>query len=107
MFDEEDVLLAAAALIVIANRKTKRRRRFWVRPTLQSRKKYKGSDLILDLMLDDTDPLKLEYRSPFKNFLHLTSEDFEILLKKLGPKVSKKDTNWRHAIPVNEHIAVT
>jgi hypothetical protein len=57
-------------------------------------------------MLDDIDPLKLAYRSSFKNVLHLTSEDFEILVNKLGPKVSKKDTNCRHAIPVNERIAV-
>jgi hypothetical protein len=32
-------------------------------------------------MLDDIDPFKFEYRSSFKNFLRLTSEDFEILVK--------------------------
>jgi hypothetical protein len=81
MFDEEDVLLAAAAFTVTSNRKTKRPRRFRVRPTLQSRRKYKGSDLLQDLMFDDIDPLKFEYRASFKNFLRQTSEDFEILVK--------------------------
>jgi hypothetical protein len=54
MFDEEDVLLGAATFIVIANRKTKRPRRFWLRPTLQSRRKYEASDFLEGLMLDDT-----------------------------------------------------
>ncbi|KAJ4438219.1 hypothetical protein ANN_14158 [Periplaneta americana] len=64
MCDEEDVLLASAALIVIlnANRRKFRKRRFWVRPNLQSRKIYRGSDLMKDLILDDVDQLNLEYR---------------------------------------------
>jgi hypothetical protein len=57
---------------------------------LQSRRKYKGSDLLGDLMLDDIDLLELEYRSSFKKFLCLTNEDFEILLKKLGLKVQRR-----------------
>jgi vacuolar-type H+-ATPase catalytic subunit A/Vma1 len=101
MLDGEEVLLAAATFIVSANRKTKRLRRFWVRPTVQSRRKYKASDLLEDLMLDDNDPLKHEYRSSFTNFLRLTNE-CEILVNNLGPKVSKEDTNCRHDIPVNE-----
>jgi hypothetical protein len=51
--------------------------------------------------------LKPEYRSFFLNFLRLTNENFEILVNRLGPEVSKKDTNCRHAIPVNESRAVT
>jgi hypothetical protein len=52
-------------------------------------------------VLGNIDPLKHECRSSFKNFLPLASEDFEILGNNLGPKVSKQDTDYRNATPLN------
>ncbi|KAG8235134.1 hypothetical protein J437_LFUL012330 [Ladona fulva] len=37
----------------------------------------------------------------------MSSEEFEYLLNEIGPKVGKRDTNMRKAIPVKERLAVT
>ena len=63
MLDEEYVLEAAAVFTVVSGRrKWKRPRRFWYRPAHQSGGKCKANNVREDLVLGDTDPLKLEYR---------------------------------------------
>jgi len=37
----------------------------------------------------------------------MSSEDFETLINMVGPKIHKKDTCFRKAIPVKERLAVT
>lgn len=37
----------------------------------------------------------------------MSSSEFENLLNLIGPKISKRDTNWRKAIPINERFAIT
>lgn len=103
----EDVVLAAAACVVLANQR--RPRRFWVKPSLRARARYSGSDMLQDLQEDDVDPLSGELRcdGSFKNFLRMTSCDFEYLVQILGHRIAKQDTNYRKAIPVKEKLAVT
>lgn len=103
----EDVVLAAAVCVILS--KQRRPRRYWVRPSLQARAKYCGSDLLRDLNRDDLDPLSGELRcdGSFKNFLRMSSSDFEFLIVKVGPRICKLDTNYRKAIPVQEKLAVT
>lgn len=43
----------------------------------------------------------------FDNFCGMLSGDFEYLLNKIGPFVSKMDTNMCKCIPVQERLAVT
>lgn len=43
----------------------------------------------------------------FENFCRMSFEDFEYLLRKIEPYISKKDTKWRKAIPAKERLAVT
>lgn len=43
----------------------------------------------------------------FENFCRMSSEDFEFLLAKISPKISKQDTNMRISIPAIERFAVT
>ncbi|KAJ4446017.1 hypothetical protein ANN_12703 [Periplaneta americana] len=43
----------------------------------------------------------------FHNFCRISETDFEILLCKIGPKISEKDTDWREAIPIQERLALT
>lgn len=109
MSTDEDLLLAASLVVIIgAVERPRLPRRFWVRPSL-NRNRYSASDLINDLILDDVDELNLEYRvdAGFRNCFRMTSADFEILLRKIGPKISKKDTKFRKAIPAHERLAVT
>lgn len=37
----------------------------------------------------------------------MSATDFEYLIQKIGPIVTKSDTNMRKAIPVQERLAVT
>nr|CAH7723203.1 unnamed protein product [Callosobruchus chinensis] len=37
----------------------------------------------------------------------MSSEDFEILINLIGPKVEKKNTRCREAIPIKERLAIT
>nr|CAH7757296.1 unnamed protein product [Callosobruchus chinensis] len=36
----------------------------------------------------------------------MSSEDFEILINLIGPKVEKKNTRFREAIPIKERLAI-
>lgn len=108
MVRETDVALAAAAFVILAATKRKRRR-FWVKPSLRARTVYSGRDLLNDLQEDDRDPLSGELRcdGSVKNFLRMTSSDFEWLIVTIGHQIGKRDTNYRKAITVQERLAVT
>lgn len=43
----------------------------------------------------------------FDNFCRMSSTDFEHLLQMIEPKIKKKDTFWREAIPAKVRLAVT
>lgn len=114
MLDDEDVALTASAAIIIGfcafQRRCRRPRRFWVRPSIvNGRRKYRASDFMKDLLLDEADELNLEYRNDvgFTNFFRMKRSDFELLLKLVQPKISKTNTKFREAIPASERLAVT
>nr|CAH7733877.1 unnamed protein product [Callosobruchus chinensis] len=45
--------------------------------------------------------------SHLKNFTRMTAEDFVRLIILVGPKISKMDTKFRKAIPVQDRLAIT
>lgn len=51
--------------------------------------------------------LAKEPSGKFENFCRMSAEDFEHLLNKIGPNISKRDTNMRQAIPAKDRLAVT
>lgn len=55
-------------------------------------------------MLDD---LRREPSSYFENFCRMSATDFEHFITELGPLITKKDTNMRESIPIQERLAVT
>lgn len=105
--DDESIKIACAAFIVLfinagiskPKRKLVRKRRYWMTELFKSRSRYSGSDLLSDLAIQDT--------GQFKNFCRLSSTDFEFIVSLIGPKIMKKNTNFRECIPVNERLAVT
>nr|CAH7726416.1 unnamed protein product [Callosobruchus chinensis] len=42
-----------------------------------------------------------------KNFTRMTAKDFERLVILVGPKISKMDTKFQKAIPVQDRLAIT
>lgn len=103
-----EALLAAAACVILGSSQS-RKRKCWVRPSLQARNQYSGTDLLADLQRDDSDLLVGEMRcdGSFKNFARMTSSDFEYLIKQTGHKIGRTDTSFPDAIPVRERLAVT
>lgn len=51
--------------------------------------------------------LTLNSTKKFENFCRMSPEDFEYLLNKIGPAITKTDTNMRKSIPIQEKLAVT
>jgi len=79
--------------------KKKKKRRWWMTQLYHSRLQYRGSNLLSDL--------KVNYMGQFQNFCRMSAEDFELLLNKIGPKISKQDTVFRPSIPTQERLAIT
>ncbi|KAG8241319.1 hypothetical protein J6590_088906 [Homalodisca vitripennis] len=109
---KKKVVLAAAAAFAAATvicSRQRRERRYWIKPSLQARKRYSGSDLLKDLNEDDRNDLNYEVRwdGNVKNFPRMTSVDFEHLLITIGHKITKQDTSFRDAIPAREKLAIT
>lgn len=43
----------------------------------------------------------------FENFCRMKTTDFELLLNKIAPTISKKDTSFREAVPAAERLLLT
>lgn len=115
MSDDDSVSVAVAAVAIIiglSTQKQKRRRkhRYWVRPSLKglkSRAKYSSSDMMKDLILDDTTSAQYRSNIGFKNFFRMSTSDFENLLNKIGSKIHKEDTQLRKGIHASDRLAIT
>lgn len=97
---DELYLAASSAFIImhaINKKKKKRNRRMWVRPYL-ARRQVLSSTLWNELRLDDF---------LFQNFTRMSRSDFELLVNKLGPIITKETTNMRDPIPVTTKLAIT
>nr|CAH7726649.1 unnamed protein product [Callosobruchus chinensis] len=94
--DEEVLLLSCAAFVtmygLIKKEKNKRQeRRWWITQ--------------IDLRLEES-------TGQFKNFVRMSSEDSEILINLIGPKVEKKNTRFHkqllaHKMRTTEKLAST
>lgn len=51
--------------------------------------------------------LTSEPSGEFDNFCHMSSSDFESLLQRVSPLISKNDTQFREAIPPKVRLAIT
>jgi hypothetical protein len=64
----------------------------------RSRDTYSGSDILCDLKVENLH---------FRTFCRMSYSDFDALINLVGPRINKKDTSFRKAIPVAERLAVT
>ncbi|KAL4101084.1 hypothetical protein QTP88_021104 [Uroleucon formosanum] len=74
-------------------------------PTLQKRNEHGVNKLLMNLQDDDVG-LNGELRSSFKNFLRMSSHDFENQTNLLVQQL-KKNNNWRCPISVTERLSLT
>jgi hypothetical protein len=95
MADDETIKVASAAFIVLSGiLKKKNNRRWWMTGMFKNRNHYSGSDLLCDLSIENT--------GQFKKCCRMSSEDFQTLIDLLGPKIQKRDTNFKDCIkPTN------
>lgn len=95
----------AAAIIImvllerIKNRKNKRR--LWVRKWIKRREiENTAQNLVHDLRNEGTG-------DEFRKFFRMSPQQFDILLEKVRPFITKKDTNFRKAISVETRLTIT
>jgi len=106
MSSNKNLQVASASFILIHSilkkkiNKKKSERRWWQTNLMKSRDMYSGSDLLNCLQ-------EQEISGQYRNFIRMSSIDFEYLINLIGAKISKKNTNFRKAIPVQERLGVT
>lgn len=98
MSDDEEqtaaIILCSGALLLSSSllNKSRRPRRWW-RTALY--KKRSGYELLADL--------KFQHISgQYKNFTRMSPTDFEYLLNKIGPSISKKETFFQQPISIQD-----
>ena len=89
--------LAERAMQVQRILKEKKKKRLWVRPWVGRRR----TDVAIYRELE------IEDKEKFYNSFRLYPDQFEHLLKRLEPFISKKDTHMRTAIPARLRLQVT
>lgn len=95
----------SAALVILAilrkkNRSKNKRKRKWVREWIQRR----ATNDITKTLIEE---LRNEDSNGFKAFTRVSYEEYEFLLKKVRPIISKKDTNMRKSIPAETRLLLT
>jgi len=97
------VQLAAASYIFLhylLKKKTRKPRRWWIKTVFANREVYSGSRLLRDLKFQSVS-------GQYKNFTRMSPAEFQYLINLVGEQISKKDTIYRKAIPVQERLAIT
>lgn len=92
--ENEAILLMSGAIILMASLdKAKRRKRRWWHTNLY--KKRNCTELLLDLKSQ-------KLTGQYKNFTRMSPSDFENLLMRIGPGISKQDTHLRASISAQD-----
>ncbi|XP_030758575.1 putative nuclease HARBI1 isoform X2 [Sitophilus oryzae] len=106
MYSDEQIKAAALLGLILLRRRQNRRRRYrkkrtiWVRKWIQNRSRYGATNTLLKELREGDEAF-------YKNFLRLSSNDFDYLLEKITPLIQKKDTFMRKAITLAERLVVT
>ncbi len=98
----DDDIDETLALLLIYRRKLsqeKKTKRLWVHPTIATRKECGEYErLIQELRLDN---------DRFFKYFRMEVDVFDDLLRRVGPKLIKKNSNFRDPIQPSQRLAVT
>lgn len=87
--------IAAAAYLILLRRK---KRKMWCRQIFVN-SDIPRNDFFNKLLADDA--------CLFRNFTRISKQDFDYLLNKVAPLISKSDTNFRDSIPAEVKLHCT
>ncbi|KAL4703891.1 hypothetical protein ACJJTC_013068, partial [Scirpophaga incertulas] len=79
-------------------RKTRRQRRWWMKKIHRNRTRQFIEEKFNELLYEPS--------GEFDNFCRMSFTDFEFLLQKISPMISKQDTDVRDAIPTKFRFAI-
>ena len=107
MLQGQQVMLQAQVTVVAMMRRRRRRRRrrprtWWVRPWLTVERRISIGQY--DQLLQE---LRMEDQTFFFNYLRMEPPLFDELLHRVGPRITKGNTNWRPALEPGLKLAVT
>lgn len=95
--------LAALIILAVLRKKKKeknKRKRKWVREWIRRR----ASNDVTKTLIEE---LRTEDDKGFKEFARISFEEYEYLLAKVRPIISKQDTNMRRAITAETRLLIT
>lgn len=101
MDHHEDVILCACLLSIgIALKLKRKKKKLWVKTWIS---KYGRNGNYENVYREwrESDP------DMFRTILRIYPEDFDELIKAVGPLIAKMDTQMRDAIPVDKRLAIT
>ena len=98
MLSDTEARCLAIALALSLKRKEKKKRR-WMKEWLKRRNEYTHENILKDLRLSEP--------SDFQNFLRLDTTSFDELLKVITPRIEKRNTTIRDAIPPGQRLSIT
>lgn len=95
------IMTCTIAVIIISNlfkkQQQRKPRRWWCTDLY---KKRSGPELLKDLQFQ-------HISGQYKNFCRMSPTDFEYLLNKIGPKISRKETHLRRPISIQDRLVST
>jgi hypothetical protein len=97
--DAEASCLAIALAVCLKKKKKKKKKRRWMKEWLKQRNKYTHENLLRDLRVSEP--------SDYQNFLRLDATLFDELLKIITPRIEKRNTATRDAIPPSQRLSIT
>lgn len=100
MVSNTDLCFLALTLVALKRKKQDRKRkRWWSKEWYKLRNRFTHEHLLN--VLRETEP------EDYRNFLRMNQESFDCLLELVRPKIGKKDTNMRQAIPATQRLSIT